>query len=290
MTVKVEAKNISLVYREFEALKDINFTLENGRIYGLIGRNGAGKTSLLSLIAAYQQPTRGKVKIDGSIVFENEEAMTQVTFVHKTDYKDEYGTVKQFIEFAMRYRPSFDLQYAEQLISLFRLPTNKSIRKLSTGMQSVFNVIIGLASRTPITIFDEAYNGMDAPTREIFYREILEEQARHPRIFILSTHLVSEMDYLFDDVIIIDQGKVVVQEDIDSLLQKGFSLTGSISDVEEVVDGLVVLNEEQLGGTKSVIVYGELPEEKVATIKQKGLEIGNVTLHDLFIQLTKEVN
>ena len=186
-------------------------------------------------------------------------------------------------------RQTFDLQYAEELVKLFRLPTDKPLKKLSTGMQSAFNVTLGLANRTPITIFDEAYQGMDAPTREIFYNEILEEQARNPRIFILSTHLVSEMEYLFDDVLMIHKGKLIVHEDIESLLQKGFSVTGSTNDVDQAVDGLHVLSEQQLGGTKSVMVYGQLSPEKEDEIKQNGLEIGNVSLHDLFIQLTKEV-
>jgi ABC-2 type transport system ATP-binding protein len=290
MTRKVEAKNITVSYKEFQALSDINFTLENGKIYGLIGRNGAGKTSLLSLLAAYRKATSGEIKIDGDSIFENEKAVAQVTFVHQTDYKDEYDTIKQFFELAERYRPTFDRKYAEQLVELFQLPTNKPLRKLSTGMQSAFNVTIGLANRTPITIFDEAYQGMDAPTREIFYKEIVEEQARYPRLFILSTHLVSEMEYLFDEVLIIHKGKLVVQEEMDSLLQKGFSVTGAIRDVEEVVAGLNVLSEQQLGGIKSVMVYGELSKEKEDGVIQKGLEIGNISLQDLFIQLTKEGN
>lgn len=290
MTRKVEAKDLSVSYKEFEALNDINFTLENGKIYGLIGRNGAGKTSLLSLLAAYRKATNGEITIDGESIFENEQAMAQVTFIHPTDYKDEYDTIIQFFELAERYRPTFNRKYAEQLAELFQLPLKKPLRKLSTGMQSAFNVTMGLANRTSITLFDEAYQGMDAPTREIFYKEILEEQARHPRLFILSTHLVSEMEYLFDEVLIIHKGNLIMQEETDSLLQKGFSVTGAISEVEEIAAGLNVLSEQQLGGTKSVMVYGQLPKEKEDSVKQKGLELGNVSLHDLFIQLTKEEN
>lgn len=79
--------------------------------------------------------------------------------------------------------------------------------ELSKGMRSALQVVLGLASRAPITIFDEVYTGMDAPTRKKFYNEVLNEQAEHPRMFILSTHLVSEMDYLFDEIVMIHQGK-----------------------------------------------------------------------------------
>lgn len=288
MTRKVEATNIRVSYNDFEALQDINFTLENGKVYGLIGRNGAGKTSLLSVLAAYRKATSGEMKIDGVNIFENEKAMAQVTFVHQTDYKDNHDTITKYFDLAERFRPTFDRKYAEQLVQLFHLPTNKPLRKLSAGMQSAFNVTIGLASRTPVTIFDEAYQGMDAPTREIFYNEVLEEQARNPRIFILSTHLISEMEYLFDEVLIIHQGTLLLQEEVDTLLERGYSVTGPTSDVIEVVAGLHVLNEEQLGGTKSMMLYGELTEEKADEINRKDLEIGNVSLHELFIHLTKE--
>lgn len=286
----MKATHVDLTYKDFEALTNIDFTLENGKIYGLIGRNGAGKTSLLSLLAAYQKATNGEITIDGENIFENEQMMAKVSFIYQVDYKDEYDTIPKFFELAKRYRPTFDLQYAEELAKLFQLPMDKPLKKLSTGMQSAFNVTMGLANKTPVTIFDEAYQGMDAPTREIFYNEILEEQARNPRLFILSTHLVSEMDYLFDHVLIIHKGKLIVDEAIDSLLEKGFSITGATSAVEQTVDGLQVLSEQQLGGTKSAMVYGSLSHEKEDEIQRSGLEIGNISLHDLFIQLTKEEN
>src|SRR5699024_10998142 len=149
------------------------------------------KTSLLSLLAGYRKATSGEVEMDGETIFENEKAMSQITFVFQSDYKDNYDTIHKYFDLAERYRPTFDRTYAEQLAKVFQLPLNKPLKTLSAGMQSAFQVTIGLANRTPITIFDEAYQGMDAPTREIFYNEILEEQSRYPRTFILSTHLIS---------------------------------------------------------------------------------------------------
>ncbi|MDT8860234.1 ABC transporter ATP-binding protein [Alkalihalobacillus sp. MEB130] len=288
MRINVEVKNLSVQYKEFKALNNVNVTLESGKIYGLIGRNGAGKTSLLSLLASYRKPSSGFITINGESLFENEEWMPKVSFVHYTDYKDEHDTAKVYLELAERYRSTFDREYAEQLATVFKLALDKPIRKLSTGMQSVLNVIIGLASRSPITIFDEAYQGMDAPTREIFYKEVLEDQARFPRIIILSTHLVSEMEYLFDKVLMIHKGELVVHEPIDRLLQKGFSITGTADKVDQAVNGLQKLSEQKLGGTKSVMVYEELPEQKVEDIQQLGLEVEQVSLHDLFIQLTSD--
>lgn len=288
MAAAVQLTHVTLKFKKFEALKDISLTLEAGKIHGLIGRNGAGKTSLLSLLAAFREPTSGDVQIDGEPVFENAEKMQQVAFIYDKDYKEETEKVQTLVDFAAYYRPNFDKDYANHLLKRFKLPLDKPVNKLSKGMQSAMNVVIGLASRAPITIFDEAYLGMDAPSREIFYKELLDDQAEHPRTFILSTHLVSEMDYLFDNVVIIDQGKLLLNETYETVAAHGASVTGSAEQVDAFVSGMKRLNEQKLGGTKSVMIYGELDEYQRKEAHSRSLEIGPVALQDLFIHLTEE--
>lgn len=290
MAPEIKMDHVTLKFRKFEALKDISLTLESGKIHGLLGRNGAGKTSLLSLLAAFRQPSAGKIFVDGQPVFENAEKMQQIAFIYDKDYQEETDKVSAYLEFAEIYRPNYDKDYANRLLKRFKLPTDKPVNKLSKGMKSALNVVIGLASRAPVTIFDEAYLGMDAPSREIFYQEILAEQAEQPRTFILSTHLVSEMDYLFDSVIIIEQGRLLLSEDYETLASRGASVTGEANQVESFVSGMKRLNEQKLGGTKSVMVYGELDDQQKLDAERRGLEIGPVSLQDLFIHLTEEVS
>lgn len=287
MTLNVAVNNLSLTYGSYQALKDVSFMLNEPKIYGLLGRNGAGKTSLLSVLASFREQTSGTVTIGREAPFENADIMQQVSFIYNKDYKDESDNVKEALEYVARYRSQFDAQYADYLVEKFKLPLKKPIKEFSNGMKSALNVTIGLASRSPITIFDEAYVGMDAPTRDIFYRELLEDQSNHPRIVILSTHLVSEMDYLFDEVIILDKGSIVLQEDFESLITKGSSITGAIEVVDEFVLPMKQLNTQQLGNTKSVMVYGELSDHDRKVAQQKGLEIGPISLQDLFIHLTE---
>ncbi|WP_203334476.1 ATP-binding cassette domain-containing protein [Planococcus beigongshangi] len=288
MNRKIELQNVTLRFRKFEALKDISLSLDANKIHGLIGRNGAGKTSLLSLLAAFREPTDGQITIDGEPVFENPDKMQQVMFVYDKKYDEEYDKIPAMLEFVERHRPNYDKDYADYLLKRFKLPLDKSVHKLSKGMQSAMNAVIGLASRAPITIFDEAYLGMDAPTREIFYQEILADQAEHPRTFILSTHLVSEMDYLFDNVVIINQGRLILNEDYETLTARGASITGSAEQVDAFTSGMKILNEQKLGGTKKVMVYGVLDDNRYVNARELGLEIGPVSLQDLFIHLTEE--
>ncbi|XID96164.1 ATP-binding cassette domain-containing protein [Paenibacillaceae bacterium WGS1546] len=288
MKLDVQFDQVSVKYGDIEAVRNVSFKLDGGKIYGLLGRNGAGKTSLLSVLASFREPSSGTVKVGGEQPFENAKVMREVSFVYDVDHKDESDTLRSGIESIARYRPHFDTEYAIQLARKFNLPQDKPINSLSKGMQSAYNVVIGLASRSPVTILDEVYLGMDAPTRDIFYRELLEDQARHPRTFILSTHLVSEMDYLFDEVVILHQGRFVLRDDYESLTSRGISVTGPASKVDECVQGMKVLSTQRLGSTKSVMIYGEIGEQFKREAHRAGLELGALSLQDLFIHLTGE--
>ncbi|MDV2686441.1 ABC transporter ATP-binding protein [Alkalihalophilus lindianensis] len=288
MNFDVEVTNVSMNYKDFEVLKDLSFSLEQGLIYGLIGRNGAGKTTLLSLLSSFMEPSSGTIKIGGEDPFENRKIMANVSYIYETDYSYEYEKVKDYFDFSERYRPNFDRQYAMELATRFKLPLDKPIHKFSNGMQSALNVTLGLASRSMVTIFDEAYLSMDSPTREVFYKEVLEEQARYPRIMILSTHLVSEMEYLFDHVLVLDSGYLLIDEPYDKIISRGASITGDSSQVDEFVKGKNQLSTQQLGGTKSVMTYGEISESEYNLAEKLDLEIGPVSLHELFIHLTNK--
>ncbi|GEN46371.1 ATP-binding cassette domain-containing protein [Alkalibacillus haloalkaliphilus] len=284
----LEVRNVGLTYNDFVAIDDLTFTLEQGKTYGLLGRNGAGKTSILSLIAAFQLQTKGTIKLNKASVFENPESMQKISFVYDQDYSEETEKVKKLLEATKKYRPYFDQEYADYLIKKFKLPLNKPVKNLSKGMQSAFNVTVGLASRSPITIFDESYLGMDVPTREIFYEEILKEQGENPRIIILSTHLVSEMDHLFDEVLVVHKGSLIVKEQYEDLISKGVHITGNENSINKFIQGYKVIHEQKLGGTKSALIYGSLTEQDRELAKKDGLQLNPATLQELFTHLTKE--
>ncbi|MDM8100348.1 MULTISPECIES: ATP-binding cassette domain-containing protein [Oceanobacillus] len=290
MSYAIEAKDVSVRYKDFTAIDQVSFQLESGKIHGLLGRNGAGKTSLLSVLSAFRKTDTGNLIIDGEDPFENPRIMQDTIFIfdqHK-DLEYSYDKVGETLKEMAYFRPNFDETLALQLAEKFKLPLNKKVNQLSKGKKSAFQAIIGLASRAPLTIFDEAYLGMDAPTRETFYNEILNDQEKHPRTIIFSTHLVSETDYLFDEVLMIHNGKVLLQDTNEQVISKGFSITGSLEQVDDFTKELEVLNSQLLGGTKSVMVYGELSEQQKNAANQAGLDIGPLSLHDLFVHLTKE--
>lgn len=289
MNFNVEVNNISLKYRKFEALKNISFKLGNGKIYGLLGRNGAGKTTLLSVLSSFRKASHGSIKISGEESYENAEIMKNIAFHYESNYKEDTTKVKTMLKYVKMYRPNYDEKYAQHLVELFKIPLNKPVNKLSKGMQSALEVTMGLASRSPITIFDETYLGMDAPTRVKFYEELLRDQSNHPRIFILSTHLVSEMDYLFDEILILHNGRLLLHEAYETLTSKVINITGQTNVVDEFVKGKKTLNEQLLGNTKSVMLFEERTDELNKNAINKGLIINSISLQDLFIHMTEEV-
>lgn len=285
MNIKVE--HVDLKYGRRYALKDICFELSGEKIYGLLGRNGAGKTSLLSLLASFREPTAGSITINGEQPFENRKIMQQVAFLYNKDFKDESDHALEMLESVQRYRPHFDNEYAQYLLDRFHIDRKKPMKQFSKGMQSALQVVIGLASQAPITILDEVYLGMDAPSREIFYKELLEAQARHPRMMILSTHLVSEMEYLFDEVLVIHEGKLLLHEEYETLLSKAMTVIGDEEIVAPFVQTKRQLNVQTLGKTKAVTVFGEFSEADREEVLSQGLAVEPVTLHDLFVHLTE---
>jgi len=295
----VEVKNLSVVYKNllpmnahFEALKNVSFTLESGKIYGLIGRNGAGKTTLLSVLASFRKATHGEILIDGMKLFDNGELMQHVQFVYQKEFHTEsnerYPKLVKYIKQETKYRPNFDLEYAFELVKKFNLPIKKRPHKLSKGQQSALSVIIGLASRTSITIFDEAYLGMDAPTRDLFYKEILKEQERHPRTFILSSHLVSEMEYLFDEVIMIHKGELINVGSYDEIVSSGLTISGASANIDKFAKGREILNTQTLGSFKRITIFGNISDTDYILAQELDLEISSVSLQDLFIHLTSD--
>jgi ABC-2 type transport system ATP-binding protein len=269
------------------ALHPLDLDLPAGRIYGLLGRNGAGKTTLLSTLAGFRKPSAGTVCLDGVPVFENAAATTRICLIGDDGVTaDGTDTLRDILAMAAILRPGFDGAYAAALMERFALPRRRTLRTLSRGQRSAFGIVVGLASRADLTMFDEAHLGMDAPGRQLFHDELLRDYVEHPRTVILSTHLIEEQSPLFEQVLILHEGRLLVRADVDDLRERGVSVTGPQQVVDDFVFGLTVLGERLLGPTKQVTVFGDLDAEHRALARRYGLQLGPVALQDLFIHLT----
>ncbi len=284
----VTGKNLVLDYKEVRALEKVSFSMEKGKVYGLIGRNGAGKTSLLSLLASYRKADSGTLHVMGETPFENARRMQDVQLVYQRDLSDEDDTVQAYLKACADFRKAFDWKYAYRMMDDFNLERTWKVNRLSRGMQACLHVIEGLATTSGVTLFDEIHNGMDAPSRQKFYEHVLRRQEEGPGLIVLSTHLISEMSYLFDHILLIDEGRIIEDSDIETFKSKSVALSGNKDAVDAFSKDLNVIDERSLGGVKSVTVFEALSEKTLKDAKAKGLDITDVPVQDVFISLTKE--
>lgn len=272
------------------ALDGATLRLEPGRLHGLLGRNGSGKTTLLSVLAAFRRPTSGTVLVDGEDPWENPRVMGGICLVRESG--DVQGEVRlsQTIRLLEQLRPTFDRGFAEHLMDTFELDPRKTPTSLSRGKRSAFGVVVGLATRAPLTLLDEVHLGMDAPSRYAFYDALLADYVEHPRTVVLSSHLIDEVQRLLEHVVVLDRGRVLLADEAEDLRSRGTSITGPADAVDAFTAGRRVLSRRTLGRTAQVTVFGELSTADVVAASGAGLELGPVDLQDLFVDLTAKEN
>lgn len=285
MTTVVEVSNLSKRFGQFTAIDRANFTIEENTIHGLLGRNGAGKTTLMQLITGQDFASDGEISLFGQNPVENSRALAGVCFVKESQkYPDDFKP-KHVLRSAPWFFPEWDAALADRLVDDFRLPLNRRIKKLSRGQLSAIGVIVGLASRAPLTFFDEPYLGLDAVARQIFYDRLLEDYAAHPRTVVLSTHLIDEVSDLLGHVIVIDEGRIIIDSSADDLRGSAITVAGRSSAVDAFVDGREVLHRDRLGGLASATV-GRLTDAERADAARAGLELSPVSLQQLIVRTT----
>lgn len=279
-------ENISKQYKKKEVLHDINLTIEQGKIYGLVGRNGAGKTTLLSIMTAQNPATRGTVTCDGMPVWENQKALDHLCFSRELNTLSVLGPntikVREYLQMARTYYPNWDREMEQRLVAQFELNTKKKISKLSKGMLSMVTIIVALASKADITILDEPVAGLDVVARDDFYRLLLEEHEATGRTFIVSTHIIEEAANVFEEVIFLKDGEILLKENTQELLDRAVHVSGLAEDVDNACAGLEIHHVEQMGRSKGVTVL-LAPGEQIS--EGYDVTVQPVSLQNLFVAL-----
>ncbi len=279
----IKTQNLTKRFGLVQALQGVSITLEENKIYGLLGRNGAGKSTLLNILTGRLFADEGAVTIDGENAIENDRAQGKVFLMSEKTLHPDSMRVRQAFRWAQTFYPAFDPAQALSLSGDFGLNTNARISGLSTGYHSIFKLVLALSVNTPYVLLDEPILGLDANHRELFYKRLLEKYAAAPFTVVLSTHLIEEVASLVEDVIIIKDGQVLRQESRDSLLSQGYTVSGGAAAVDAYIQGRRVLGIDALGGLRTAYIQGS--PDKAAPSAQD-LEFGPMDLQKLFIQLT----
>lgn len=255
------------------ALDSVSVEVAPGGICALLGRNGAGKTTFMSLVTGQDRPTTGRVEVAGHVPFEHAPTLSALSFIRDNQrYPDDYR-LHHVLRAAQRFRPNWDDALARDLVAAFRLPAKVVVKKYSRGQLSALAIVLGMASRAPVTLLDEPYLGLDGTARQIFYDTLLTDQLAHPRTFLVSTHLVSEMERLFTQVIVLDGGRVVLDAATDEVRGSFEVVSGHGAAVAEAVAGLDVVHTRAIGPLRSVTVRGRLDRARRGAASERGLSV-----------------
>ena len=281
MTHAIDIRSVTRSYGSTRALDDASFSVPEGSICGLLGRNGAGKTTVMSIIAGQDRPSSGEAQVLGHTPFEHAPTLTRISYVRDNQrYPDDYR-LHHVLRIAPAFAPFWDPDVAAELVDGFRIPARTAIKKFSRGQLSSVAIVLGLASRAPITLFDEPYLGLDVSSRALFYRVLLQDLAEHPRTVLLSTHLIEESESLFDRVVILDRGKVVVDADRDDARDLAATISGIDDAVDLVATGRQVFQTHAIGGLKSVTVAGGIDADLLERADRAGVKVAPASLQDL---------
>ena len=286
----IEFVNISKTYGFEEAVKNVNLKLEEGKIYGLIGRSGAGKTTLLKILSNQIARFDGKIVWKGEEVFENQKLVEEIIYVSDDmDFMSTNGnqTPDKIFNTASKLYKHWDSEFAYYLIKEFDLDIYKGIKSLSKGYRTIVNLILGLASRGEITIFDEPSNGLDANNRYKFYKILMEDIEDNPRTVFISTHIIDEIENVLEEVIIIKEGEIILHEELLEIQEKAWMFTGK-AEVLEALNDKNIVYRDKIGSLSVIGIYDKFSPELWANLKNQGVDVGAISLQNLLIYMTDE--
>lgn len=213
----LECINLNKNYGNKTVLKDVNLTIPRGKIIGLLGKNGTGKTTLIKLINDLLTPTSGKITINGNNL--GVESKKIISYLPERTYLDKSMTIDKVIEFFEKFYDNFDSKKAKKLLRDLDLDTHQKLSKMSKGMQEKVQLVLVMSRSADLYILDEPLGGVDPATRDYILDTILTNFNEGASV-IISTHLISDIERILDEVIFIDKGEIILQSDSDELRKK----------------------------------------------------------------------
>ena len=273
----IEMKNVSKQYGQSSVLNKIDLTVDEPGIYCLLGRNGAGKTTFLKSVAGYQNVTSGQINVD-------RKAISTATLDTGVSYIENFAKhfnlpIWKLLRIASEVNAEYDYPFATEMMERFELDGKKKFNQLSLGMKTMVSTIVCLASNRPVVLLDEPVLGFDAIMRVEFYEMLAESFQRHPRIIIVSTHIIEEIAKTIHKLIVIDKGRIRFFDTLQAVEEKAFSISGLKKDVDAATANLNVIGQDTVGGLVTSYIFDYPPKQEAS------LEITPLSLQDFFVQM-----
>ncbi|HEV7631759.1 MAG TPA: ABC transporter ATP-binding protein [Steroidobacteraceae bacterium] len=277
MTAIISATGLSKAYRGRKALDNVSFSVAAGRIVGLIGRNGAGKTTALKAIlglTAFQ----GELRVLGKDpATERDELMREVSFIADTAVLPKWLRVRNALDYMQGVHPNFVRARAEEFLRTTEIRMDSRVRELSKGMVTQLHLALVLAIRARLLVLDEPTLGLDLLYRRKFYDTLLNDYMDEERTILVTTHQVEEIENLLTDVLFIEQGHIVLDTPVEDIGQR-YSQVLVHPDQLAAARALKPFHERSLFG-RTLLFFENQPAEQLEALG----EVGTPTIADLFV-------
>ena len=277
---RIEIKTVTKSYKKRVALDRVSLTVEKGRIYGLLGRNGSGKSTLINIIGGRLFADSGEVLIDGERVTENDEAMRRIYCMGAEDLLPKYMRVGDAVKAQKYFYKATNAEYALKLFGAFGIGQKTRLSQLSTGQRTLAKAILALSSGAEFIFLDEPTLGVDANFREELYRQIAERFEETEAAFVISSHLIDECAGFFEHCFVLEEGRVIADEECEELQANAYLIEGRAKDVNEYLRDRECLSRTVMGSLVCACVKGE-----AGTVPEV-LELSRPSLQQLLIAMT----
>jgi ABC-2 type transport system ATP-binding protein len=283
----IELRNINKAFEKLNAVKDVNMTIQKGSIFGLIGSNGAGKTTIIKLLAGIYKQDSGDVFVEGNAVYENEQLKEKIFYISDQPYFFPQHTIKQMARFYKSMYPSWNQSRFNKLAEVFEMDTNKKIQTFSKGIQRQAAFWLALSTMPEILILDEPMDGLDPVARKKVKNLLIQDVADREMTILISSHNLREIEDVCDHIGILHNGTLLVQKELDDLKSDvhKVQLAYKGEAPAHIQENLRMLHCEKRGSVMLCIIKGK--EEKIEAEIMKTqpviFDILPLTLEEIFI-------
>jgi ABC-2 type transport system ATP-binding protein len=287
----IETRDLGRKFGKFEAVKNVSLTVPKGTVFGLLGVNGAGKSTIIKMIMGHLRPTTGEIRVLGRALGEDLLGIRRrVAYVSENRYLYEWMTVAESINFTRAFHETWDDQKAKDLLKRFSLPAEKKVRQLSRGNRARLCLLLALSFNPELIILDEPTSGLDPIVRRDFIENIVAEIAEEGKTVLFSSHIVEEVERVADYVGIMDEGSLLMVSTIDeiklSYKRVRYATNGTRPEVASVPGVLMVEN----GRHEQVLTVHGFGDETLHLLGERGVknpEVLPISLEDIFVNTVR---
>lgn len=287
----IEIENLGRTFGKFEAVKGVDLKVLKGTVFGLLGVNGAGKSTIIKMLVGHLRPTYGRIRILGRPLEEDPiEIRKRVAYVSENRYLYEWMTVAESIRFTRAFHANWDDQKAIDLLKRFSLPPEKKVKQLSRGNRARLCLLLALAFNPELIILDEPTSGLDPIVRRDFIENIVSEISEEGKTVLFSSHIVEEVERVADDVGIINEGEMLLVSSIDEIKSSYKRVRYATNGTRPEMAGVPGLLAIENGRHEQVLTVHGFSDETVQALAERGVanpEVLPISLEDIFVNTVR---